>query len=214
MCARGRFAGRRPRTIPDRRICRGRARAETGHRRFRQRRRARSGSAPVREYRSLWRASIMGRTLGSHFRPRAEAGSRIRLLSVLPLGLTIECGCRLYEGDLENAAVLVDELEAVAEATGTNRPSLGAISLAAWRGREANPTQIMERSTEAAVARGEGFVFTFIDWATALLYNGLGKYPEAFEAAARLRLPQDIWAPRWLPELVEAAARSGNHERA
>jgi DNA-binding CsgD family transcriptional regulator len=134
--------------------------------------------------------------------------------SVLPLGLTIECGCRLYEGDLDNAAVLVDELEAVAEATGTNRPSLGAISLAAWRGREANAIQIMETSTEAAVARGEGFVFTFIAWATALLYNGLGKYPEAFEAAARLRLPQDIWAPRWLPELVEAAARSGNHERA
>ena len=136
------------------------------------------------------------------------------VLSVLPLGLTIECGCRLYEGDLDNAAVLVDELEAVAEATGTNRPSLGAIALAAWRGREANAIQIMERSTEAAVARGEGFVFTFIDWATALLYNGLGKYSEAFEAAARLRLPQDIWAPRWLHELVEAAARSGNHERA
>jgi DNA-binding CsgD family transcriptional regulator len=151
-------------------------------------------------------AVVSGRVL----RLARESG----VLSVLPLGLTIECGCRLYEGDLENAAVLVDELEAVAEATGTNRPSLGAISLAAWRGREANATQIMERSTEAAVARGEGFVFTFIDWATALLYNGLGKYPEAFEAAARLRLPQDIWAPRWLPELVEAAARSGNHERA
>jgi len=136
------------------------------------------------------------------------------VLLVLPLGLTIACGCRLYEGDLANAAVLVDELDAVAEATGTNRPSLGAIALAAWRGREANAVQIMETSRAAAVARGEGFVFTFIDWATALLYNGLGRYGDAFEAAARLRLPQDIWAPRWLHELAEAAARSGNHERA
>jgi len=136
------------------------------------------------------------------------------VLSVLPLGLTIACGCRLYEGDLDSAAVLVDELDAVAEATGTNRPSLGAISLAAWRGREGDAIRLMETSRQAAVARGEGFVLTFIDWATALLYNGLGKYREAFEAASRLRLPEDIWAPRWLHELVEAAARSGNHERA
>ena len=33
------------------------------------------------------------------------------------------------------------------------------------------------------VRRGEGQGVTFIHWATAVLYNGLGRYEEAFAAA-------------------------------
>ena len=53
-------------------------------------------------------------------------------------------------------------------------------------------------------------------WATALLWNGLGQYDEAFRAAMEaLKAPNDLWYAGWATvELIEAASRSGNAEQA
>jgi hypothetical protein len=43
----------------------------------------------------------------------------------------------LFAGDLTAAASLIDEVQAVTEATGSNPAPYGAVALAAMRGREA-----------------------------------------------------------------------------
>jgi DNA-binding CsgD family transcriptional regulator len=67
----------------------------------------------------------------------------------------------------------------------------------------------------AVIARGEGIGLTFIEWVTAVLYNGLGRYPDALAAAGPAsEHPEELQSPLWLQELVEAAVRSGEPERA
>ena len=57
------------------------------------------------------------------------------------------------------------------------------LALAAFQGREAEAVPLIEASHEELVRRGEGQGLTFIHWATAVLYNGLGRYEEALAAA-------------------------------
>jgi len=58
--------------------------------------------------------------------------------------------------------------------------------------------------------RGEGCAVTAAEYATAILYNGLGEYELAFEAAHKAATADEIATSSWaLCELVEAAARSG-----
>jgi DNA-binding CsgD family transcriptional regulator len=48
-----------------------------------------------------------------------------------------------------------------------------------------------------------------------VLYNGLGRYPDALAAAGPAsEHPEELQSPLWLQELVEAAVRSGEPERA
>jgi DNA-binding CsgD family transcriptional regulator len=60
------------------------------------------------------------------------------------------------------------------------------------------------------VRRGEGMGLANVQWATAALYNGLGRYEDALAAAQQAaQHPQELWSTLVLPELIEAAARSG-----
>jgi DNA-binding CsgD family transcriptional regulator len=66
-----------------------------------------------------------------------------------------------------------------------------------------------------ANARGEGVVLTYAEHARAILHNGLGRYEVAVAAAQRASAQDELGVSmRSLPELVEAAARSGNRELA
>ena len=58
----------------------------------------------------------------------------------------------------------------------------------------------------------QGIAAAYAHWTAAILYNGLGRYPEALTAARQASedtaaLHISMWA---LPELVEAGTRSGN----
>jgi DNA-binding CsgD family transcriptional regulator len=90
--------------------------------------------------------------------------------------------------------------------------------LAAFQGREAEASALLATTIENATARGEGIAVQFARWTTAVLFNGLGRYREAFVAArqASEAAPERLnlishWA---LAELVEACARSGNSDLA
>jgi DNA-binding CsgD family transcriptional regulator len=66
-----------------------------------------------------------------------------------------------------------------------------------------------------ASVRGEGAALTYVDYAQAVLNNGLGTYERAAEAAKRASDVNELVISPWaLPELVEAAARSGQTETA
>ena len=66
-------------------------------------------------------------------------------------------------------------------------------------------------TSDELAGRGEGMGLTLVQHATAVLYNGLGRYEEALVAAKQgaaylEELGFSIWS---LPELVEAGVRSG-----
>jgi DNA-binding CsgD family transcriptional regulator len=136
-------------------------------------------------------------------------------MAVLPMTLTMRIGAHLHAGELATAALLVEELNDVTEATAAEVPPYAALALAAWLGREDEASALMQASMKAVLARGEGIGVTFIEWVTAVLYNGLGRYADALDVAGRaMEHPEELQSPLWLHELVEAAVRSGKPEQA
>jgi DNA-binding CsgD family transcriptional regulator len=137
-------------------------------------------------------------------------------LAVLFIALRGRIGLHLHAGELAAAASLVEEVQAVAEATGSHFAPYDALALAVWRGREADAAALIEAGVKEVVARGEGMALAIIRWASAVLYNGLGRYEEALAAAQQASAhPQELLFSTWgLVELIEAAARSGKPEPA
>jgi ATP/maltotriose-dependent transcriptional regulator MalT len=129
-----------------------------------------------------------------------EAGQ----LAQLPIHLSVLAYARASIGDLPGAASLVAEVDNVTAATGSQIAPYALLKLRALQGREA------EASEPIANAIEQGFPYGYL--AAAALYNGLARYEEAASAARQAAEASfDPWAPRWaLPELVEAAARTGD----
>jgi DNA-binding CsgD family transcriptional regulator len=134
-------------------------------------------------------------------------------LTELPVALHSLSVANLFAGDFAAAASLLEEAEAVAEMTGSPLAPYGPVLFAACRGRETGASELITGSIKEVVRRGEGMGLAVIQWATALLYNGLGRYEDAL-AAARQASEHRHDPPRALPELIEAAARSGMPEAA
>jgi DNA-binding CsgD family transcriptional regulator len=137
-------------------------------------------------------------------------------LSALPMVLSMRAGLFVSAGEFGEAAALVAERESVTEATGTVIAPYGALTLAAVQGREAEARALIQTGTRDVMRRGEGAGLSYIQWATAVLCNGLGRYGQALAAAQQASEDSPlIWFTIWaLPELIEAAARSGAHDRA
>jgi DNA-binding CsgD family transcriptional regulator len=141
-----------------------------------------------------------------------EAGA----LAVLPLALTSRIAFHIFSAELNDAAALLEEFNVVTEATGNRVTSYGALLLAAWQGDEARAVTLIDDTVNESSRRGEGMALTVGEWAKALLFNGLCRYEKAMEAAeAAADRPEDLCFSNWsLGELVEAAVRSGQPERA
>ena len=136
-----------------------------------------------------------------------DAGALVEL----PIALHTRIGVHLNAGELAAAAALLEEVGVIAEATGSQIAPYGAVALAAWRGREAQATELMRASTDEVLSRGEGSALTAIGWARSQLYNSLGRYEDAVVAAQEAGdHPEELLFANWgLVELIEAATRSG-----
>jgi DNA-binding CsgD family transcriptional regulator len=87
--------------------------------------------------------------------------------------------------------------------------------LAAWRGQEGPASDLIEASAREASARGEGCVFAFAQYATAVLRNGLGDHAGALGPAQEASEHDEFMVAGWaLSELVESAVRSNDTELA
>jgi DNA-binding CsgD family transcriptional regulator len=174
------------------------------------------------ELRWLW---LAGRTAGllwdfdtwdvltaRHVRVAREAGA----LTVLTMALNSRIGFHTFAGEFAAAASLVAELDGITEAAGIRGPHYGALTLAAWRGREADVSELTEGSLTGLMRRGEGLGLAVIQWAGSVLYLGLGRYEDALAAAGQASdHPQMVWFSSFgSVELVEAAVRGGQRERA
>jgi DNA-binding CsgD family transcriptional regulator len=137
-------------------------------------------------------------------------------LGELPLALSQRVYAHLFAGELTTAASLVDEIRAAVDATGSNLAPYGAVGLAALRGREPEAVSLIDESRGDVTRRGEGIGLSVLDWAQAVLYNGLGRYEEARAAALRATdYPHNLSTSNWgMVELIEAAVRAGTPELA
>jgi tetratricopeptide (TPR) repeat protein len=135
-------------------------------------------------------------------------------LGMLTVALIHLAQVRCLEGDLDGASDLLDEADDIANATGTEPYLIGRLWLAGYRGIEAEALVLFDAAERDANARGgEGIVLTFSEHAQAVLHNGLGHYEAALaparSAGERDELMVSVWS---LPELVEAATRSGRRD--
>ena len=130
-------------------------------------------------------------------------------LSVLPMALTYRACVHVHAGEFAEASALVEEADAISRATGNAPLRYTSMMLLAWRGQEDAALRAIESSVQEAKIRGEGRAIGFAHYATAVLYNSLGRYEDALLAAQRACAHEDLGFFGWaLIELVEAGARS------
>jgi DNA-binding CsgD family transcriptional regulator len=110
------------------------------------------------------------------------------------------------------ASALIEEADAINEASGEAPLVSTSLVLAAWRGQEARAVELIEAGIQDATPEGAPRAISLAEYAGALLYNGLGRYHAALAAAQPACEHQDLLSTRALPELVEAGARSGNQD--
>jgi DNA-binding CsgD family transcriptional regulator len=182
-----------------------------------------TGDMPLDEQlRWKWLATVTALHLWDDARWEAISEHHVRLarelgaLSELPLALSQRAYVHIFAGELSVAESLNEEIRSVVYGTGSTLGPYVVVALAAFRGREAETLALAESSRPRLEGRGEGFGLSAVDWAEAVLYNGLGRYDEARVAALRVvEHPEDLATSNWgMAELIEAAVRSDARELA
>ena len=113
---------------------------------------------------------------------------------------------------MTDAAVLVEEERVIAQAIENPAVGYNEMMLAAWRGQESVASELIERMVQAASARGLGRMVDDARYAKAILYNGIGRY-EAARDAARVAFEHRDHVGFGLfvvAELAEASSRTGD----
>src|SRR4051812_35685944 len=137
-------------------------------------------------------------------------------LAPLSIALNGEGIVVTWRGDFAAAARVIVEADAVTEATGTRIAPYGGLLLAALQGREDEAGALIDATIKDATAGGEGLAVQYSQWTTAIMYNGLGRYEDALAAARQAsEVTPELFIAVWaLPELIEAAIRSGKADLA
>jgi DNA-binding CsgD family transcriptional regulator len=147
---------------------------------------------------------------------RAERVARdTGALNQLANALNYVAAFRVHSGAFATAAVLIDEVDVITQATGLPPLKYAAYKLAASRGDQAEVQALFDQQSANVTARGEGSAFGLQWGLTALLHNGHGQYGRALAAARQACEHEDVMAYGWaLVELVEAGVRDGQPEEA
>jgi DNA-binding CsgD family transcriptional regulator len=138
---------------------------------------------------------------------RVQVARDTGALGHLAFALSFLARSHMLAGELTPAAVVLDEARLIAEATGHSAVVNAPMILAAWRGDEAQASELIEVTSEEAAARR----WVSNNYAKAVLCNGLGRHGAALDAAWEAFQPDPIgYASYLVPELAEAASRTGN----
>ncbi|MBB6551649.1 ATP-binding protein [Nonomuraea rubra] len=131
---------------------------------------------------------------------------------LLPIVLATLGTVTTWSGEFSAAAAMFAEAETICEVTGAPAAAFGPTILACLRGDEDKAVPLIHSMIAEVEVTGQGASVTYANWVAAVLYNGLGRYGEALAAAvASSESSSDLFIALWsLPELVEAAARTGN----
>ena len=136
-------------------------------------------------------------------------------LAPMVMALNVRRVVAMFGGDFDTARTLGVAEDVAKQVTGTRRSSYGELFLAAFEGVPDRAHLLITATADEARARGEGLGWNIADRASALLDLGLGRYAEASAAAARAAQGNlGPFTSQALPDLVEAACRSGQPELA
>jgi DNA-binding CsgD family transcriptional regulator len=130
-------------------------------------------------------------------------------LGFLPMTLPYGGAAESYGGQSAAAWALLEEAEAITEATVNVPFRHGRLVLSAWYGQDAETLELFRATVREANASGDGSTIGSAEYATAVLYNGRGRYEMALDAAQRACEHEDLDVfNSALVELVEAACRT------
>jgi DNA-binding CsgD family transcriptional regulator len=159
----------------------------------------------------LWDDALYHQLTAEAVRQARDAGA----LAVLPAALAYQAGVHVLAGEFATAATLIEEAASITAATGYAPLRYHSLFLAAWRGIPDDAVGLIEAAAADGTARGEGRVLGLTGYLSAILYNGLGRYEEAFCAARQACEDEDLGFYGWcLVELIEAAVHTGAYEAA
>jgi DNA-binding CsgD family transcriptional regulator len=151
----------------------------------------------------LWDDEALHRLAARQVQVARDAGALVHL----QFALSFLARSNMLAGDLATAALMIDEARLLADATGNAALVNAPMILAAWRGNEARASELIDASSEEAATRR----WTSNNYARSVLYNGLGRYDAARDAAWEAFRPDPIGYGSFLVgELAEAAARTGD----
>jgi DNA-binding CsgD family transcriptional regulator len=158
----------------------------------------------------LWDADAWHALASRQVQVARDAGA----LAQLQFALNFFARSRLNDGELAEAAVLIDEERVIAQAVGNSPVGYDEMILAAWRGEESLASELIERMIRTSTARGLGRMVDVAGYAKAVLCNGIGRYDAAREAAAAVFEHRDHLGVGTfiVGELAEAASRTGHRE--
>jgi DNA-binding CsgD family transcriptional regulator len=161
---------------------------------------------------ALWDDAAWHATLAQQVRLAREAGA----LEQLPVVLGALGTVAVWSGDFAEAAALIVQADAVCQVTGSRAAPFAAMMLASLRGDQGEADPLIKATIAQAAAGGQGIAVAYAHWVAAILANSLGRYEEALAAARQASADTfTVYISTWgLPELVEAAARTGNTEMA
>jgi DNA-binding CsgD family transcriptional regulator len=151
----------------------------------------------------MWDDEALHRLAARQVQVAREAGALVHL----QFALSFLARSHMLAGDLTAATLMIDEARSIAEATGNPALVNAPMILAAWRGHEPQASELIQATSEEAVARR----WTSNNYARSVLYNGLGRHDAARDAAWEAFQPDPIGYGAYLvPELAEAASRTGD----
>ncbi|MDT5045303.1 MAG: hypothetical protein QOJ56_4514 [Mycobacterium sp.] len=159
----------------------------------------------------LWDDAIYRQMAADIVRHARDAGA----LAIIPRALAYQARAHVLAGEFATAATIIEEAASITAATGHAPLKYDALLLTAWRGIPADAVGLIEAATAEGKTRGEGRLLGLAGYVTALLYNGLGRYEEAFAAAREACEHEDLGFYGWcLIELIEAAVHTGEQAAA
>jgi DNA-binding CsgD family transcriptional regulator len=180
-----------------------------------------AGMSQREELRWMWGGTVSAMLLWDDERWEQLSDRHLQLvretgaLGDLEIALGHRGQMHVFAGELASAASLHDAIEEVTQLTGSPLAPYHGLGVVAMRGREAEARVFIDKARAEVIERGEGAGLEFMDWAEAVLYNGLGRYAEALAASRRVLDHAELVPANWaMPELVEAAARTGHLELA
>ncbi|BBH69113.1 helix-turn-helix transcriptional regulator [Actinoplanes sp. OR16] len=161
---------------------------------------------------TVWDDDAWQELTSRHLRAARTTGALSGITFILYQRLALH----LHQGEIRQAAALVDEVDAVGAALGDPQPAIAALAVAAWRGDESEVNRLLPAVTGTLTSLSQGAVLTAMHLFVAVLANGSGRYAQG-RAAAELATayPKEMGFANWaLVELVEAAARCGDRDAA
>ncbi|MEV6171617.1 AAA family ATPase [Streptomyces sp. NPDC051954] len=159
-------------------------------------------------------ATILGDDVTLHELARRLHTEATRQGAVIPLALALSHTAlsELIAGHITESERLFDQRAALEEARGSQQ-DLGALLVAAWRGRFEEARALTEAVREHVARTGQGYQLVFLDYARCVVELSRCRYNEAY-LSLEGQIGDTSQVKFALVDMVEAAARSGRRDEA